>query len=438
MRWLAPSLRGGVAQGLLVAFPLLCAAVAPAQVLDLPPRIDTEWVLKYEQAYGVAGLYVEEPAPVAADRAGRVRADLLKLTKAGRQFAERVPTKEPTVETLVATGFLDAPIAPPDGATFAWSPETRRFLCSLGGEYDLTFGALAQLTAAEVYRKRVFDGGSRVMRAWSALEKMEGLPSSIPRELETRRFAIAMTDYQGMRDLERTQELLGQLADAIEFATATGTFKKGQAIEMQDVGRTGLISTLEALPHNGVYKVTTVGEPPVAVFGEVEVPFGPQAIARRMAADAEAALAKRPDYPPAMALAARHRGGAEGMALIDKAVATWPDTMALRVQRLAMNAERLNLEALNADLDYVLARFPAAPLLLEIDVATRKGPLASEPQFRSAIALAMADIRPEVLNMQLIAYRELLAAGRADEAARIRKRIVEKHPGYEPLIKSGS
>jgi len=158
------------------------------------------------------------------------------------------------------------------------------------------------------------------------------------------------------------------------------------------------------------------------------------AIAKRLKQDAEDALRKRPDYPPTMALAARHRDGTAGVALMEKAVATWPDVMALRIQRLAMNAERLNVEGLNRDLEYILARFPAAPLLLEIDVATRKGPLAVEPEFRSTIALAMADIRPEVLNVQLIAYRELVAAGRKDDARRVRSRMVEKQPGYETLI----
>lgn len=420
---------------ILAALVLLLAAVrAPAQVLDLPPRIDVEWVLKYEQVYGVAGLYVDEPEPADADRAGKVRADLLKLTKAGRQFQKQLPGKEPTPQALLATGFIDAPVEPPEGAAFAWSPETRRFLCSLGGEHDLAVGAMAQLSAAEVYRTRVFAGGSRVLRAWSALEKLEGVPPTIAREIETRRYALAMTEYEGIRAIERTQALLRQLADAIEFATATGTFKPGQEITMQDVGRTGLIARLEALPRGGTYKVTKVGEPPVAVYGTLEFPLDENAVAKRLAQDAEEALAKRPDYPPAMAMAARHRAGDAGMAMIENAVATWPDVMALRIQRIAMNAERLRLEALNADLDYILARFPAAPLLLEIDVATRKGPLAAEPGFRSTIALAMADIRPELLNVQLLAYKELVAAGRKDDARRIRDRMVERHAGYDALI----
>jgi len=359
---------------------------------------------------------------------------LLKLTKAGRAYQNRLPGKEPKIDTLLATGFLDKHVEPPEGAAFAWSPDSRRFLCSSGGEFDLVFGALAQMTAAESYRERVFSGGRRVQTGWQTLLDMEGVPQVIRREIETRRFVIDMTDYEGLRDLRRTQELLRTLNDAIEFATGTGTFEPGQEITMQDVGRTGLIAMLRALPKDGKYHVAKVGEPPCAVFGTAIVKLDPDAIEKRMKSDAEDALLRRPIYPPALALAARYRKGKDALDLMTRAIRIWPDVMALRVQRLAMNAQSLDLEALNEDLDYILARFPAAPLLLEIDMATRKGALAMTPEFRSAIAMAMADIRPEFLNIQVLAYRELIAAGNLVDAERLRDRLLERHPGYEPLL----
>ncbi len=427
------TVRGAVALRLAILF-FAVPAVARAQSAELPERIDSDWVLAYEQAYSVEGLYVDEPP--ARSLAGEVRADLLSLTTAGRRFQERLPGKDPTIDVLMTTGFLGERISSPEGMTYAWSPESRRFASSAGGEYDIVFGALAQLTAAETYREHVFAGGRRVQGGWQTLLEMPDVPVPIQREIETRRFVIDMTEYQGLKDLRYAQELLQKLADAIDFATATGQFEPGQEITMQDVGRTGLIATLRALPGGGQYRVTRVGEPPVAVYGETEVRLDPNALRARMKADAEDALLKRPVYPPAMALAARYREGDDAMLLIDRAIRIWPDVMALRIQRLAMNANRLDIDALNADLDYVLARFPAAPLLLEIDVATRKGPLAAAPELRATIAVTMADIRPEVLNVQVMAYRELLAAGAVEEARRVRDRLIDRHPGYEPLIPS--
>ncbi len=425
------TIRGSIASQLL--FLLIAApALLNAQLAELPERLGTDWVLAYEQAYGIGGLYVDEP-PLDTT-AAKIREDLLTLTKAGRAFQERIPSKDPDAGILLSTGFLERRIVPPDGMEFVWSRDSRRFLSSAGREYDIVFGALAQFTAAESYRERVFNGGRRVQIGWQKLLEMEDVPALIQREIETRRFVIDMTEYQGLRDLQRTQELLRKLADAIEFATATGEFKPGQEITMQDVGRTGLIATLRALPLGGQYKVTRVGEPPVAVFGEVEIKLNPNAISDRMKSDAEDAWRKRPTYPPAMALAARYREGRDALSVLDQAIKVWPDVMALRIQRLSMNASRLDLAALNEDLDYVLARFPPAPLLLEIDVATRKGPLAVEPEFRSTIATTMADIRPEVLNVQLLAYRELVRANKFNEANRIRDRLLQRHPGYEPLI----
>ena len=57
-----------------------------------------------------------------------------------------------------------------------------------------------------------------------------------------------------------------------------------------------------------------------------------------------------------------------------------------------------------------------------------------EKVFICSIAVTMADIRPEVLNMQLLAYRELIRANRIEEAHRVRDRLLERHPGYEPLV----
>lgn len=204
---------------------------------------------------------------------------------------------------------------------------------------------------------------------------------------------------------------------------------------MQDVGRTGFIDLLEALPLGGEYRVSRVGEPPVAVIRGTEVPLEARGVDREARRIALQVLRERPGYPPALALAARPAEPEEALRLINQAVEEWPDVPALRIQRIATNAAQENFEEMNRDLDFLLARFPSAPVLIEIDLATRTGILARAADVRVGIATAMADIRPEVLNIQLLALSELLRAGDSDGALAIYNRMVQTHPGYRWLLR---
>ncbi len=435
----------GLSWGRKTSPSLYCIAVllivtlvqtASAQLAIQPDRVDTEWILRYEQIYGYAGLYVDEPPASEGDEPARVRRELITLTKAAREYRERLPDSLPTPETLKATRFLDKAVSPPDDAKYVYSPETGRFLCSLGGKYDIVYGALAQLHAAERYRRKVINGSVEIRQKWKEFSAHEQTPELIKREIETRLFVIGKTDNQRIRDARKTQELLGELAEAMDFATATGMLKSGASITMQDIGATGLIDTLEALPQGGKYQVTTAGEPPTALVHGKTVMYSPTAVREYMKAEAELALRENPAYPPALALMARYQNDTDAMYSLDRAIDIWPDVPALRIQRLALKAKLGRVADLTPDMDDILARFPATPLMLEIDLATRQGPLTDEPTFRSSIAKAMADIRPEVLNLQILAIKELTAAGRIDEALETRARLVERHPGYDAVLPS--
>lgn len=415
---------------LLFALPLPAQEPAP----DLPERLDIEWILRYEQSYGLAGLYVDEPPPPEGDLPARVRRDLLLLTRAAREYKKTFPQREPTTADLLSMGFVEDLFGPPEGTRYVYSENTGRFLCTAGGMLDLVTGAMLQLEAAEEYRRRVANTSLVVWQSWQKLAADPNAPELIRREIETRQFAVRHLDSGPVRAARRTQELLQQLSDAIEMATALGELEVGQQITMQDVGRTGLIDLLPALPLEGKYKVTKVGEPPVAVIGGIEVPLSPASVQDRLKADAEAKLKERPDYPPALSLAARYAEPEKSLELIERAVAAWPDVPALRVQRLATNAQLLNLDALTADLDYLLARFPATPILIEVDVATSKGLLRRDPNFRATIAETIASIRPEVLNAQLMALKALMDAEQSARAQAIYERLIERHPGYQPLL----
>jgi hypothetical protein len=119
---------------------------------------------------------------------------------------------------------------------------------------------------------------------------------------------------------------------------------------------------------------------------------------------------------------------------LDKAIASWPDVPALRIQRIAIDARLQHVDKIAGDLEYLLRRFPAAPVCLEIDAATRKEALTQPGVFRSTLASALAEVRPEVLNLQVLAFKELVEAGDQEGAATIRDRMIARHPGYEPLL----
>jgi hypothetical protein len=253
-------------------------------------------------------------------------------------------------------------------------------------------------------------------------------------EIETRRFSISFHDSPLVRGATETQRLLRQLDDAIQLAVAGGLLDAATTITMQQVGRTGLIDMLPALPAGGRYVVERSDKPPHALFGDRRINLSPAALAEQIAAETRRIASDRPDYPPALALRARYEDPEAALATVTRAIELWPDVPALRIQRIALRSRLLRVEELPEDLDYLLARFPSTPILLEIDTATRQGALATEPTFRVGLALSLAELRPEVLPIQLLALRECLEHGDRRAAIRIYDRLVQRHPGYEQVV----
>lgn len=436
-----------VAPTLLIA--LLAAASAPvalaqpstsvtvATLTDVVAPVPTEWILRYEQAYGFAGLYVPEPKPAPNDRAGIQREHLVELTLAARKLAVDTTTT-PTLELLRERKLIAATIAPPDGVQYVYNPSTRRFVSTDGGTADIVLGAMAQMQATEDFRHAVAYGTPALGRAWEAMLKDPKLPRAIGREIETRKYALSLEASPLVRDARKTQKLLQELDQAIKLATAGGMLKPGQAITMPDVGRTGLIDMLEALPRKGKYQVTKVGERPTALVNGKTVPLDPDAINQALRDETRRLAKERPDYPPALALRARYEGPDEAVRLLDEAVRLWPDAPALRLQRMATNAQRLDLDAANRDLNALMQFFPATPILLEIEAALVRPELGNDKRLRADITRAMADVRPEVLPLQLMAIAAQLDTGNAAEADAIRARMIAMHPGYEPLVGVGA
>lgn len=419
----------------LAQSPTPTPVASPAGVEQVAP-VPTEWILRYEQAYGFAGLYVPEPKPAPNDRAGIQRDHLVALTLAARQLDDEATT--PTLELLHERHLVPPAVAPPAGVRYLYNPGTGRFVSTEGGLADIVLGAMAQLQATEEYRRTVAYGSPALGRAWDVMLKDPQLPRAIGREIETRRYALSLENASMVRDARRTQELLQELNDAIQLAAAGGMLKPGQAITMPDVGRTGLIDFLEALPRGGKYQVTKVGEPPSALVNGKVVPLDPKAVNDALREETRRLAAQRPDYPPALALRARYEAPDEAARLLDEAIRLWPDAPALRLQRLATNAQRLDLDAANRDLNVLLAQFPAAPILIEIEAALVRPELGNDKRLRADVTSAMADVRPEVLPVQLMAIAARLDIGDVEGARALRARVAALHPGYEPLLREAA
>jgi hypothetical protein len=399
-------------------------------------RIEARWILRYEQAYGVEGLYVEEPPPSPSDRDALIRQDLVSLTLAGLRFKEQYPNEQPNPSLLFIRDLIDRKIVPPQGIEYQWSESTSRFVANPPGDGagDMVMGAMAQIEAAEAYRRTVAMGSADLNRNWQVFVNDPQSPELIRREIETRRYAARQTQTEVIHQARRTQALLKELNDSIELAMVSGALRSGQEITMQDVGRTGLIDLLERLPLDGEYIVTRAGEPPKAKIRGKEVPYAPSSITTALRTQAEEALAANPEYPPALAVLSRYVDEDEGIKLISRAIELWPDVPALRIQRIAMNASRDRYDELRDDLDMIVERFPAAPLLLEIDMATYRPEKPEANAFRAALMGPLAEIRPELLNIQILAMKAFADSGDAKQASVVRQRVLDRHPGYEPLL----
>ena len=408
--------------------------VQEAAGAKLPERLDVDWILIYEQAYGVEGLYIDEPPP-RGDLPAQCRANLLTLTRASQTW-HILHEEPPTVEGLKNAKRIEEVPVCPQGGEYTWNAKAKRFDCTTGGGHSLAAGALRQLMGTELYQQRVNTAPKSVREAWEKLYKDPETPVLIKKEVETRMFALRYTDSPEIRQLLRVQSLLGELSSAIELAAAAGLLEKGQEIAMKDVGETGMIDMLEALPGDGRYRVTKVGEPPVAVYPAGEIPFSVQVLIDKMRELADKAMEQYPGYPPAIALQARYMEGPDSLEMIDRAIVLWPDVPAFHIQRIAINARLSRVKDFTKDLDYLLARFPAAPILLEIDQATRLGSVGGAAPIRASIGAPMAAVRPEVLTVQLLAMKYLTAAGHRDQASILYQRLIEVTPGYEPLLSS--
>jgi hypothetical protein len=195
-----------------------------------------------------------------------------------------------------------------------------------------------------------------------------------------------------------------------------------------------MFNSLGPVPDNVEFKITTAGSKATGTINGVPIvegPIGPAVVRRSRA---ERLLKQRPDYPPAMAVAARYRAVPEAVTLLNRAIEIWPDVPGLRVERMAAEARRRNFAAWTPDLDFILRRFPAAPLLIEVDVAADNGRLSDAPTAHAEIIVMLADVRPDLLTHQLMAMKMLEKLNRMEDAATIHDRLVFANPSWRVAL----
>lgn len=407
---------------------------ASEETVAVPSMVELPWLLGFEQAYGVFGLYITEPEQPDYQPA-QVRKDLIFLTKLGRQFRAENPGKVPTLADLFSYGYLENIPTLPDGVEYIYLEDQERFVSNLGEEYGIVYGAMQQLAGAEAYRRRVEQGSNDADERLEQLARMDGAPELIKREVETRLFYRRFMEHDQIALMEDVQTLLAQLQRAITTGVESSYWGPEDPLTMELIGRTGLIDMLEALPKGGEYLVTTADKPPVAIYGEREIPADPSVLNSLVRRNITSYLKQYPDYPPALALQSKYLSPEEGFATITRAIELWPDVPALRVQRFAFNAQIMNTAAFQEDLDYLLARFPSTPILLELSGALSriKNPLMHD--WYVAFLTRSQQLRPEVLNFHLAALKVAKESGQYDAADQILAILVKENPGYEPLLR---
>ena len=411
---------------------LFLALAAAAQALTPEQR---KWISLFERSYGSEGLYVVEVAPSDPDGSTR-----LKLQTINTLFHE-APTstslvQKPYAEIHAALGWPQE-LMPEAPLAYAWDPGLGLFVSNRGPKASPIHGVLLLMTNTDRVRARLANPDGFTRKRWRKLYEDPAAPQSLKRELELREFLLEHWNFPQALLAEQTQRYLALLNRAVEFRATAGQMPSGTPIALADLEQLGLLRSDVPPPEGFVVDPLIVGKPASGKLNGFPVstdPNLPRTIRERRA---KAMKDKYPDYPPAVALAARFQDGPAATRAITLAISRWPDTVGLRLERLTTLARNKNYGAWQADLDRILDEFPAAPLLLEIERAATAGGLTENPVLRADLARLLADIRPDLLAQQLHALKVLADAGDTAGQVRILERLSRANPAWRAAL-SGS
>lgn len=413
---------------------LLATVLLPAVLLGAP--IERKWLTIFEQSYGTEGLYVLEVRPTDAGAASRL--ELQTVNSAALQFRVQHPDRPVTLEALDELGLLKGVAAERRG-TYVWDAEREIFLSNAGPEHSPAIGLVRLLDGNDTIRRRLRQPDPFTRDRWRRLYNDPEAPAQLKNEILLREFVLDHTYFPDVLLYERTQEQLKAINDAVTIYALAQKLAPDAPVTFAELRDSGMFGSLGHVPDNVEFKITTAGAKATGTINGVPIVEGPEGPATVRRNRADALLRKRPDYPPAMALAARFRPPAEAVAMLDKAIMAWPDVPGLRVERMAAEARRQGFNAWTKDMDFLVREFPAAPLLIEVEVAAENGRLSKAPEAHAALMVLLADVRPDLLTHQLMAMRSLERVGKTDAAATIYERLIFANPAWKlALTKPGS
>ncbi|MBI1292118.1 hypothetical protein GC173_12890 [bacterium] len=415
---------------LFLALLLLVAVWAPAEE-TAAPKVDTRWLSTFEQSYGTEGLYVLEVKPT--DPGGQSRLDLQLINAAAQQYRLQNPGKAVTIAALDEAKLL-AEVHADRRADYVWNAEQKLFVSSRGPAFSPAMSVVQLLEGNDRIRRRLLEPDTFTRERWKKLYNDPESPEFLKREVLLREFILDNTNFPDALLYERSQQQLTAINDAVHIYALAQKLGPNDPVTFADLRDSGMFDSLGPVPDNVEFNITTAGAKATGTINGVPIvedPSGPAVVRRNRA---ERLLKQRPDYPPALAFAARFRPPDESIKLLNRAIEIWPDVPGLRVERLAAHARRRNFAAWTPDLDFLLRRFPAAPLLIEVDVAAENGRISDSPKVHADIILMLADVRPDLLTHQLMALRLLEKAQRLDEARTVYDRLVFANPAWRVAL----
>lgn len=409
---------------------------ASAEETPLPPRLTSEWLSRYEQSWGSEGVYILELDTPDPDPELRSRLNLQRLQMATIALWElKGGETEPTFTAFAEAGLTPEilPRTPPE-EKHAWNPELRSWESSFGLRHQLAFGAARTVVAHDEWRREVLFPKDLTRHRWERLRADRRTPSVLLRELDAREMLLDFWESDEALAAWNCQRNLDRVAEALEVLSLQRGLDRGAEVTIQDVAGTGFLDTMEACPSGGKYAVSAVGAPPTCSHGNAHVWNDRAAIDRLRQQHVERLLQTKPDHPPYLALLARTQPPETAVTTINRAIEQWNDVPVLRVERLAHLARAGTVEPMAEDLNYLLARCPAGPILEEIEMATSLGGLREDRALRVEVAQLLADVRPDLLGPQLRAIEVLTRVGNIAEARRIHDRLIMNNPGYANLL----
>ena len=417
---------------------LLAAAVAIILMLPhdfLSAQEDagpSPWLARFEQSYGTEGLYVVEIRP--DDPAGPSRLNIQLLNAAAARFRTEHPDRPISLSGLEMRGMLPDLHEAPEDEEYVWDGDLGMFTSSLGGTHTPEAGILLLLEGYERIRQRILEPDNFVRSRWQRLYEDEDAPEWLRREILLREFLLEHYRFPLARRAEAIQQELRRLDAGIEAYALMQGLSDEDEVALEAIVQGGFYLPSRPFPPGMEIELERVGEGAWIELEGYTITGSPESVSRIRLDRAAEVFQQSPNFPPALALAARFQEPERSVAMLDRAIQSWPEVPGLRVERMSHHARMREFGQWQEDLDFILQQFPAAPLLVEIEIAAEQGRVSRVPEFQAQLATILADVRPDLLAHQLYAYTVLQEVGEDEVAQTVWERLVFANPAWRLVL----